>query len=156
MTNATVKKGFTILELVIVLGVFALFAGSAATFMFKGNNDRANTFYAELQNFARDTKSFTLSERNSHYLHFDKDKIWRSNKEEPVFKDSYDHLPVPEGTLIFLSNDKEQWTKISAKKTFTWLFSRSGICESLTLRFTLEGSDFECTFVELTAAIKQS
>ena len=155
MTKLQTRKGFTILELVIVLGVFAVFAGSAATFMFKGNNEEANKFYAELQNFVRDTKPYTLSEKTSYYLHFDKDRIWRSQKEKAIFHEGYKNLPIPEGAILFLSKNGEDWTKISQKKTFTWLFSRSGICEPVTLRFTLNNSDFECTFLELTAAVSQ-
>jgi len=55
---------------------------------------------------------------------------------------------------MFLQKENGHWTKIQKKETFSWIFSRSGLCEPLTMRFTLENSDFEFSFDELTAAVK--
>jgi len=155
MINSHQKRGFTILELVVVLFILSLFVATAASFLVGGSSVQADKFYANLQNFIRDTKPYTLSEKTTYYLHFDKDRIWRSTNSEPEFLESMDNIKLPAGTSMSLGKD-DKWTLLKKGNSFTWMFSRSGINEPTQMRFSLDGSDFACSFNELTAAAEQN
>ena len=155
MTNTGYARGFTILELVIVIGILGLFAATATTFLISSKDDEVLRFESALKNFIRDTKYLATSSKSTNYIHFNNTKVWRSTDPSPNFESSSPNLLFPKGVEFFVKKE-EFWQKMQKNTTATWLFSRSGICEPCSVRFTSGKSSFLLEFHQLTGGPNSS
>ena len=149
-TYRALPRGFTILELVIVLFIVALFAGSAMTLLVKSDNKEALNFEADFKNFVRDTKFYNIESKRTYYIFFDHERIWRSTEDSFQFEPSLEHIPIPPNTLVSV-NKNDSWIKVKKGAPARWLFSSSGISEPFIVRFSLDKTLVEIDFDEIAA-----
>lgn len=150
MTKPSPNKGFTILEIIITLSVIALFIGASASFLHTKSSSELSEFNSELQNFIRDTK-LSAEREQSLYLHFSQDKIRRSRLAEIDKSTAIQHeIKIPAELKIAVKSDLV-WQKVEKSFNHQWLFSRSGLVEPLSIRLSMNKSEFELDFNELTA-----
>lgn len=160
MTSATGSRrphrGFTILEVLIVLGIIALFAGFFMARFDSGREEelltRAST---EIRGFALKSKKRSFTFRKNQYLIFTPRAFWTSENPpspgdllgnpqgagEELFK-------VPEGVgMQILPPGAKEWFK---PKGHVWTFRSSGLSDPMKVRFTIGNSYTLLSFNVLT------
>lgn len=160
MTSETGRKkrhrGFTILEVLIVLGIIALFAGFFMARFDSGREEelltRAST---EIRGFALKSKKRSFTFRKNQYIIFTPRAFWTT--ENPPTPDglpgldrrgSDERFQVPEGVAmqIFPPGSKK-WLK---PEGHAWTFRSSGLSDPMKVRFTIGNSYTLLSFNVLT------
>ena len=136
--------------MVLAMTIVTLFLGASASLIQKQTSDQQLTFDSDLRNYIRDTRDIGFSEQSAYFIHFTDTKVWRSkspiiDKEKAEFA-----LDVPPASQLYIQLNNK-WTTISKNDSASCLFSRSGISEPCTIRFLLDGSDFEYELHPLTS-----
>ncbi|MDB9741724.1 type II secretion system GspH family protein [Akkermansiaceae bacterium] len=141
-------KGFTLVEIVVVMGVIAIIMAGAVSFLGKSDPGEVIDFENELSKYVQDTRLIALHEQSAYYLHFEKDKIWRSRnkEEESLVKDTSDAYNFPVGIQMIVDIEDTKFDIKEKSITKNWLFSSSGLIEQCKIEYSLNGSSGNLAF----------
>jgi prepilin-type N-terminal cleavage/methylation domain-containing protein len=173
------KRGFTLIEIVLVLGLAALIAGGAVTYMVYSADERIlrNTS-GEVELLAKRARTMAILQQTPYALEFRKDKVRllplaeagglerttglgneiggrtvefeNPDKVGPVREE----LAIPpEMELSILRWNTTAWIPLVRDAIQIWRFDPDGLCEPVTVRYTIENGVAEGTFHPLTATV---
>lgn len=158
-SNYKCSKGFTLLEIIVVLSIIALFLSSAASFIVRSKETDFNVFSVDFQNYVRETKLLAQDSDESVYIVLTRDKIWRSHQETLDASSQSDVLEVPEGIRVSMRRKEDGLWRVTHsgnKKGVFWLFSRSGCCEVVEIKLNYGDSEYFYEYDYLTAYPKEN
>jgi len=153
------SRGFSLLEIVITLSIIVLFMTSAASLITKRSNPELEEFTVQFTQLARNTKTLASKSDQSLYLLFTPSKIQQSYSKRGEDATPYGSVKVPEGLSVFLKQKRTPAIKNSKWKRVTnenkheeyWLFSRSGVCEPIEIKFVMGDSERQFEYDPLSA-----
>jgi len=147
--NKKTAAGFTLLEMIVAMAIIAIFVGTAASFASRRTSEEFLELESSLHAYIQDTRTLAINEQAAYYIHFKDNKFWRS-KDLSIQSDNESAFEFPQQASLLIYID-EKWTQISKEKTYSWLFSRSGVCEPCSIRLNFDGASLETAFDPLTA-----
>jgi prepilin-type N-terminal cleavage/methylation domain-containing protein len=163
-TNKSVRGGFTLLEIVMVLAIGSVLMGAAFGFMIYSSDDRVlgNTS-GEIEAMAKRARITSILHQTPYALEF-REGIVRMTPlalagldEKSLASNSSgnDHrqLSLDSGmTLMIRRWNSDKWLPVGKNNIHVWRFDPDGLCEPISLRLAFGKSWTEDTFHPLTAA----
>lgn len=175
MTSAAKNKrprGFSLLEIVIVLAIIAVILGSALGLMVFSSDERVlrNTS-GEIELLAKRARTIAILHQTPYALEFregivrllplaqaglDDKQIsrHRGGEANPETSNTAENrqLALDDGVELFIRRwNSDQWYDTRKQAVHVWRFDPDGLCEQITVRLTLGHSSSEDTFHPLTA-----
>jgi prepilin-type N-terminal cleavage/methylation domain-containing protein len=168
--------GFTLIEIVMVLAIAAIVMGGAVGMMVYSSDERTlrNTS-GDVELLAKRARTTAILNQTPYALEFregvvrllplanaglDRRKISKNLVEpdsEDVVLDSSRQIHLENGVKIFVRRwNSAEWLSTLKEVVHVWRFDPDGLCEPITLRFTLDKSWVEDTYHPLTATISES
>lgn len=153
MTSLVTSKsrshsGFTLLELILVMAVIAIIAGTAVSFVFTPQQADHIALDRDLKLFVRNSRQTAVYSDTSVYLFISHKGIRRSGSVDKESASEWLHFP--EGTTVKLQQNG-QWNSLNKQAQHRYLISRSGLCEPINLKISIGKSEFEYAFQALNA-----
>ncbi len=181
------RRGFTLIEIVMVLAIAAMISGGAVAMMIYSSDERAlRDISGEVEVFAKRARTISILQQTPYALEFRPGKIrllplaeaggddrqvftetdLGGNSHDPVNPDRRlpvrDELLIPENMeLSLLRWNSQNWIPIGKRAVERngpqiWRFDPDGLCEPISLRYSLENGWAEDTYHPLTATIRDS
>jgi prepilin-type N-terminal cleavage/methylation domain-containing protein len=168
--------GFTLIEIVMVLAIAAIVMGGAVGMMVYSSDERTlrNTS-GDVELLAKRARTTAILNQTPYALEFregvvrllplanaglDRRKISKNLVEpdsEDVVLDSSRQIHLENGVKVFVRRwNSAEWLSTLKEVVHVWRFDPDGLCEPITLRFTLDKSWVEDTYHPLTATISES
>lgn len=173
-TNNTPQRGFTLIEIVMVLAIAAIVMGGAVGLMIYSSDERIlrNTS-GEIELMAKRARTIAILHQTPYALEFREgvvrlmplaqaglsEKKSRRNDPAPQAGNSDENRQINlEGGMNILIRrwNSEQWLPTVKKTIHVWRFDPDGLCEPISVRLTLNKSWSEDTYHPLTATIRDS
>ncbi|RYD37154.1 MAG: prepilin-type N-terminal cleavage/methylation domain-containing protein [Verrucomicrobiaceae bacterium] len=173
------KRGFTLIEIVLVLGLAALIAGGAVTYMVFSADERVlrNTS-GEIELMAKRARTLAMLQQTSYALEFRKEGVrllplaeaggierrtglgneigGREVEEADPDKITpvRDEFPLPDDMEVsILRWNTTAWIPLVRDVVQIWRFDPDGLCEPVSVRYVIEKGVAESTFHPLTATV---
>lgn len=180
MTSAARKKGdprlrgFTLLELVVVLALAMMIIGGAAGMMYFNRDEaRLNNAMGEVEILAKRARSLATLQQRPYALEFTAERITMLPYAEALMTPSdREYLEPGSGGQQSINANFEveadlrllvrrwatgDWDVIERQDRQVWRFDPEGICEPLGVRFEMEnGNWIAVLFHPLTAAVTET
>ncbi|NQW99578.1 prepilin-type N-terminal cleavage/methylation domain-containing protein [bacterium] len=175
-TTRPPPRGFTLIEIVMVLGISAIVMGGAVGLMMYSSDERElRNASGEIELLAKRARTISILNQTPYALEFrqgivkllplaqagmDLDKTSSRRPEiepqEDVANESRE-VELPAGVEISIRRwNSEEWFGTGKKTVHVWRFDPDGLCEPISLRYSLGKSWAEDTFHPLTATISES
>ena len=173
------RSGFTLLEIVIVLAIASLVIGGAVGYMVYSSDERAlRDASGEIELLAKRARTTSILQQTPYALEF-REGIVRMlplaqagreeertvggrriggeiDEEEATVGESHAYeLGSAMGISVRRWNS-DSWLPAVKDAVHIWRFDPDGLCEPISVRFTLEQSWAEDTYHPLTATIRES
>lgn len=171
------RRGFTLLELVIVLAIASLVMGGAIGMMVYSSDERAlRDASTEIESMAKRARASAILNQTPYALEFTEGLVRLMPLAEVVGMEG----AMPTGTQIAMDDsapmagDRSEfslgkdmelhvrrwgakgWDNVEKKVVHVWRFDPDGLCEPLGLRLVLGGNWIEDEYHPLTAAIRET
>lgn len=173
------KRGFTLIEIVLVLGLAALIAGGAVTYMVYSSDERVlRNASGEIELMAKRARTMAILQQTPYALEFRKERVRLLPLAEAggierktglgneiggrtvEFEDPDKIAPVREEFLFpgemevsILRWNTTAWIPLVRDVIQIWRFDPDGLCEPVTVRYAIEKGVAESTFHPLTATV---
>jgi len=180
-TSDTPARGFTLLEIIIVLLVIALIGGGAIGMMALSSDERAlSSASVEVEALAKRARTVANLQQRPYALEFFENRVrlmpWAEASLEPGdregaaaaleaagpaevnrFTTVRDEWAGDEDSRLFLRRwASEIWIPIDSKNREIWRFDPEGFCEPVSVRIQVGKSWAESEFNPLTASIRET
>lgn len=177
--NTATRKGFTLIEIVVVLLIIGLITGGAiAAITFNGAERALTSQSGEIEMLAKKARTAAILHQIPYAIEFHNDSIKlmpyaQSNKLErttalgneiggrssdqktgPNLNETI--LIDPDITLTIRRWNTESFISPSKSQIPVWRFDPDGLCEPITVRLVLDDSYAQDTYHPLTAGIADS
>lgn len=170
-------RGFTLIEIVMVLAIAAMIMGGAVGMMVFSSDERLlRNASGEIEVMAKRARMTAILKQTPYALEFREGAVRMmplvaAGKEEkrtvgghriggePVSKPegNYEEFPLENGMKVSVRRwNSDQWFTTLGDVVHVWRFDPNGLCEPITVRLTLENSWEEDTYHPLTASIRDS
>ena len=154
-------SGFTLLEILIVLAVIAMFTGVFMLRFDDGHAERTlHQAAVDIRGIALKSKKRSFAFRKNQYIVFNPKAFWTT--ETPPLEDGLAVEQPGQGKESFvIPGDVEmeirppgsqRWIR---PKGYTWTFRASGLSDPMEVRFTMGGSHTSLSFNVLTALAEE-
>lgn len=166
------QRGFTLIEIVMVLAIAAIVVGGAVGLMIHSSDERIlrNTS-GEIELLAKRARTIAILNQTPYALEFREgvirllplvqaglsDKQNRSNEPEVVNSDENRQLSLEGGMAVLIRRwNSDKWLPTVKQTVHVWRFDPDGLCEPISVRLALDKSWSEDTYHPLTATIRES
>ena len=170
------SKGFSLIEIVVVLAIIGLFMGGALGLMAFSSNERAlrNTS-GEIELLAKRARTIAILRQTPYALEFregsirllplaetgnpdlKKTKLSSAPGAEATVPDKSRQLNLEGGMAVLVRHwNSEKWLPAVKQNVQVWRFDPDGLCEPISIRLTLGKSWAEDTYHPLNATIRES
>ena len=166
------SRGFTLLEIVIVLGIAAMVMGGAAGLMVYSSDERAlRDVSGRIELLAKRARTTSILQQTPYALEFRLgivrmlplaqagiiDKKYGKKKAlvESVDEDHQVNLRE-DVSLSILRWNSEKWLTTGKESIHIWRFDPDGLCEPVSIRLSLNKSWMENSYHPLTATIRDT
>ena len=182
MTSAATIKpgrvsGFTLIEMVIVLAILALFIGGAATYSFVNSTERSFKETAgEIEILAKRARTMALLNQIPYAIEFrpgsvrllpfaeagvieTKTALGQTVGGEKIHEDSTrggtrTSISVPDNLQVFIRRwNTDEWLPMGDRFVHVWRFDADGLCEPISVRLTVGSSYYQDIYHPLTASV---
>ncbi|MGA0846195.1 MAG: pilus assembly FimT family protein, partial [Luteolibacter sp.] len=171
------SRGFTLLEIVIVLVVASVIIGGAVGAMVFSSDERAlRNASGEIELLAKRARTTAILLQTPYALEFREDQVrllplaeagvierrtlsGRRVGGEEIKSDSAErwNYPIENGIQLQIRRwNGSDWLGAEGDSCIVWRFDPSGLCEPLSVRLAINESWIEDTYHPLTAAIRDS
>ena len=165
-------RGFTLLEIVVVLAIAAMVMGGAAGFMIYSSDERAlRDVSGQIELLAKRARTTSILQQTPYALEFRKGIVrllplaragivgkkgpGKSELTESVDDDQ--QVNLKEGmSLSILRWNSVKWLPTEKNSIHVWRFDPDGLCEPVSIRLSLDKSWLEDTYHPLTATIRET
>lgn len=176
-TTERSKRGFTLLEIVIVLVIASVVMGGAVGLMVYSSDERAlRNASGEIELLAKRARTTAILLQTPYALEFregvvrlmplaEAGRIERrtasgrrvGGEEEPTGRAERWEYPLEPGVEALVRRwNSNEWLAARNDAIHVWRFDPTGLCEPLAVRLTLDQSWIEDTYHPLTASIRES
>lgn len=167
-------RGFTLIEIVMVLAISAIVMGGAVGLMIFSSDERAlRNASGEIELLAKNARTVSILNQTPYALEFregvvrmmplaqagrDLEKSANSRGGEPAESvDASRQVTLDSGIEVAVRRwNSEEWLKTGKKSVHVWRFDPDGLCEPLAVQLTLGKSWSVDTYHPLTATISES
>ncbi len=182
VAKTTDRRGFTLLEIVIVLAVAAVLIGSAmGLVVFSSSKRQLERKSSDIEVFAKRARTIAQLQQKPYALQFVPGKVRLLPFAEAVGSESempsgrpvggaratepesepstvaapvYAEILFDEDFGVFIRRwASDAWLPMNERQPQVWRFDPEGLCEPLGVRLTLGGSWVEQTYHPLTASV---
>jgi prepilin-type N-terminal cleavage/methylation domain-containing protein len=171
------QRGFTLIEIVMVLAISAIVMGGAIGLMIFSSDERVlRNASGEIELLAKRARTIAILNQTPYALEFRegivrllplaqagmdlKESSRRREKideSEATGGDESRQISLEGGVEISIRHwNSEQWLTTLKKTVHVWRFDPDGLCEPISIRYSLGKSWAEDTFHPLTATISES
>ncbi len=179
------SRGFTLIEIVMVLAIVAIVSGGAITFLiFSSDGRELQKASSEVEGLARRARTTAILQQTPYALEFTPglirmlpfaqaeqpmkgNSLRNSSRDKKVVEDpaapTSAHTPIfasfnPSGgmTLLLRRWNSEDWQAMKEGKPQVWRFDPDGLCEPVSIRYELGKSWIQDAYHPLNAAISDS
>lgn len=168
------QRGFTLIEIVMVLAISAIVMGGAIGLMIFSSDERVlRNASGEVELLAKRARTIAILNQTPYALEF-REGIVRllplaqagmdlkkssKQREEPEASaaDESRQINLEGGLEISIRRwNSEEWLTTLKKTVHVWRFDPDGLCEPISIRYSLGKSWAEDSFHPLTATISES
>ncbi len=170
------SRGFTLLEVVIVLAIAAIIMGGAVGVMVYSSDERVlRDASGEIELLAKRARTIAILKQTPYALEFRegrvrllplaqagaddkalKRQIFTQNEGQPTGDDNR-QLILEDGLELRVRRwNSDKWLTTVKNSVHVWRFDPDGLCEPLSIRLILGNSWAEDTYHPLTATIRDS
>jgi len=165
------QRGFTLIELILVLAIAAIVMGGAVGLMISSSDERAlRNVSGEIELLAKRARTIAILNQTPQALEF-REGVVRllpfaqtgvdlkkgELEMQTASTDTSRQVNLDSGVEISIRRwNSEEWFKTEKKAVHVWRFDPDGLCEPLSIRITLDKSWAEDTYHPLTATIRDS
>jgi len=168
------QRGFTLIEIVMVLAIAAIVMGGAVGLMIYSSDERIlRNASAEIELLAKRARTIAILHQTPYALEFREgvvrllplaqaglsEKANRRNEPEPdvVNSDENRQFDLDGGMAVLIRRwNSDAWLPTVKKAVHVWRFDPDGLCEPISVRLVLVQSWSEDIFHPLTATIRDS
>ena len=165
------QRGFTLIEIVMVLAIAAIVMGGAVGLMISSSDERVlRNVSGEIELLAKRARTIAILNQTPYALEF-REGVVRllpfaqagmdlkkgQLEMETASTDKSRQISLDSGVEILIRRwNSEEWFNTQKKSVHVWRFDPDGLCEPLSIRITLDKSWAEDTYHPLTATISDS
>lgn len=165
-------RGFTLLEIVIVLAIAAMVMGGAAGFMVYSSDERVlRDVSGQIELLAKRARTTSILQQTPYALEFRLGIVRMLplaragiiGKERPGLGDLAESVDDDQQValkgdmqLSILRWNSEKWLGTGKNSIHVWRFDPDGLCEPISIRLSLDKSWMEDSYHPLTATIRDS
>ena len=170
-------RGFTLLEIVIVLAISAVVMGGAVGLMVYSSNERVlRNASGEIELLAKRARTTAILLQTPYALEFRENVVrllplaeagqdekrtvgGRRIGGEPVIREGGERweYPLEDGVRVLVRRwNSSEWLPTVKDAVHVWRFDPNGLCEPISVRLTVDESWSEDTYHPLTATIRES
>ena len=171
------KRGFTLIEIVMVLAIAAVVMGGAVGLMIYSSDERTlRDASGEIELLAKRARVISILNQTPYALEF-REGVVRllplaeagRDEKKGAFKSRGEAAPaegavnesrqytLENGLNVFIRRwNSEEWLGTAKNTVHVWRFDPDGLCEPVSIRLTLDKSWSEDTYHPLTATISKS
>ena len=169
------RRGFTLIEIVMVLAISAIVMGGAIGLMIFSSDERVlRNASGEIELLAKRARTIAILNQTPYALEFREGVVrllplaqagmdlkkslrQREEAEEEGSADESRQVSLGGGLEISIRHwNSEEWLTTLKKTVHVWRFDPDGLCEPISIRYTLGKSWAEDTYHPLTATISES
>lgn len=165
------SRGFTLLEVVIVLAIVGVIMGGAIGMIVYSSDERVmRDASGEIEQFAKRARTTAILKQTPYALEFREDAVrllplaeagkavkQLKRRDEDKNDAKFRVLKLKSGMAISLRRwNSEKWLKTEKDTVHIWRFDPDGLCEPLSVRLALNNSWGVDTYHPLTATIRDS
>jgi len=176
------RRGFTLIEVVMVLAIAAVVTGGAVALMVFSSDERAlRDASGEVELLAKRARTISILQQTPYAIEFRPGKIRMlpmaeagvietrtalgntiggqlvEPPTEGIRRPVREEFSVPAGMEILIRHwNTDTWLPMKENFVHTWRFDPDGLSEPLGIRFVMENSWAEDTYHPLTATIADS
>lgn len=170
-------RGFTLLEIVIVLAISAVVMGGAVGLMVYSSDERVlRNASGEIELLAKRARTTAILLQTPYALEFRENVVrllplaeaGRDEKRtvgghriggEPVVQEAAERweYPLEDGVQVLIRRwNASEWLPTRKDTVHVWRFDPTGLCEPISVKLALDKSWSEDTYHPLTATIRES
>ena len=166
------RRAFTIMEIILVMAVIVMVFAGGYIGMASVNNERSlKEPYVELRGLAKTAWQRAMHEQRAWQIRFLPDRFILEPKQAvnaedaKLFQDAdaakgkrsgIEIVDVENGIQMEVRRwGGKSWLVPQPEPVTAWVFEHSGLCEPISVRFTLEGRTIGAQFDPLTASVKE-
>jgi len=166
------RRAFTIMEVILVMALIVLVFAGGYVGMASVNDERAlKEPYVELRGLAKTAWQRAMHEQRAWQIRFLPDRFILEPKmavnaaDQQLFHDAdvlkgrgsgIETVEVRDGIQMEVRRwGGKLWFTPQPEPVTAWVFEHSGLCEPISVRFTLEGRTIGAQFDPLTASVKE-
>lgn len=180
-TNNALRGGFTLLEIVMVIAIAGVITGGALSLMYYSSDERVlRDTSGEVEVMAKKARAAAILQQTPYALEFRKDTIRllplaeagkddkqilddvgittnddiKAQTKYPPIRQEF-VIPADMRTFILRWNTVA-WIPIIRDDVQVWRFDPDGLCEPISIRYTIDKGWAEDTYHPLTASIRDS
>lgn len=168
------RRGFTLIEIVMVLAIAAIVMGGAVGLMIFSSDERVlRNASGEIELMAKRARTIAILHQTPYALEFREgvvrllplaqagvsEKKNRLADPQPVTENSDENrqLNLDGGMAVLVRHwNSDAWLSTVKNTVHVWRFDPDGLCEPISVRLTLGKSWAEDTYHPLTATIRES
>lgn len=170
------RRGFTLIEIVMVLAIAGIIMGGAVALMVSSSDERAlRNASGEIELLAKRARTIAILHQTPYALEFregvvrllplaqagmDQKATFKSRATSKPAAGSADEsrqTSLDSRLGLFIRHwNSEEWLATTKNTVHVWRFDPDGLCEPLSVRLTLGKSWSEDTYHPLTATIRES
>jgi hypothetical protein len=166
------RRAFTIMEIILVMALIVLVFAGGYVGMASANDERElKRPYVELRGLAKTAWQRAMHEQRAWQIRFLPDRFILEPKmavnaaDQQLFHDAdvmkgrgtgVETVELSEGITMEVRRwGGKTWFQPAAAPVTAWVFEHSGLCEPISVRFTLAGRTIGAQFDPLTASVKE-
>jgi prepilin-type N-terminal cleavage/methylation domain-containing protein len=165
------QRGFTLIEIVMVLAIAAIVMGGAVGLMIASSDERVlRNVSGEIELLAKRARTMAILNQTSYALEF-REGVVRllplaqagadlkkgELESETASADSSRQINLDDGMELSIRRwNSEDWFNTKKNSVHVWRFDPDGLCEPISVRMTLDKSWAEDSYHPLTATISDS
>ena len=170
------QQGFTLIEIIMVLGIAAMLMGGAVGFMIFSSDERVlRDASGEIELLAKRARTSAILHQTPYALEFREGTVRMmplaeaGRDEKSAFKSRGEAAPAEgaaaESRQIILDSglnlsirrwNSDTWFGTTKNNVHVWRFDPDGLCEPISVRLSLDKSWNEDTYHPLNATIRES
>ncbi len=168
------QRGFTLIEIVMVLAIAAIVVGGAVGRMIYSSDERIlRNASGEIELLAKRARTIAILNQTPYALEFREgvvrllplaqaglsEKLTTRRREEPEAGNSDESRQLDLGgeMNVFIRRwNSDEWLATAKKAVHVWRFDPDGLCEPISVRLVLDKSWSEDIYHPLTATIRDS